>query len=320
MRGVVETAVFVGLAAAAHAAVIVAVAESLPGVPPTAGAGGESGITLAALPGLAEAVADWDTAPSATTETPMRQAAPAQTLAEAPGIVADAPAPSAAPAMPRTDSPPDRAEIALPAALTVRPELQAILPAPPAPAVPLAEAPLALPAAEARPLSFGAGTRLAAMTPPGSTPAAPFPPEPFRALPDRATAAPLARPAFRAAGTGEGAVAGRAATTLLPEKASQDAVSSNPALIARWGAAIGARIEARKLSPRGDWAPGRAALRLVVARDGRVQSVSLVQSAGDPRLDKAALSAVQRAGRLPPAPEGFAAPTATFTLPASFTR
>ena len=145
-------------------------------------------------------------------------------------------------------------------------------------------------------------------------------PEPVKRMPERAQTPPPGRPVILAAGQGGGAVAGRAATPVQTEVSTVRAAAPDPALIARWGARIGARIEARKRTPGGNWAPGKAVVRLTVARDGTVQSVSLVQSAGDTRLDRAALSAVSRAGRMPAAPKGLNLAEARFDIPAAFTR
>ncbi|BAQ68566.1 biopolymer transporter TonB [Rhodovulum sulfidophilum] len=128
------------------------------------------------------------------------------------------------------------------------------------------------------------------------------------APPSEARAAQVARGGSAAAEAGAGATGG--APTLSPARAS--------ALRAEWGARILARVDRRHRYPRGARASGRALVELVLARDGRLLSARLVRSAGDPRLDDAALAAVRRAGRFPPAPEGLGASRYSFTLPLRF--
>ncbi|RAP41559.1 hypothetical protein BYZ73_09860 [Rhodovulum viride] len=128
------------------------------------------------------------------------------------------------------------------------------------------------------------------------------------APPSEARAAQVARGRAEAAEAGAGATGG--APTLTPARASS--------LQAEWGARILARVDRSHRYPRGTRASGRALIELVLARDGQLVSARLVQSAGDPRLDEAALAAVRRAGRFPPAPRGLAAARYSFTLPLRF--
>lgn len=319
MRGPLELVVFVGLAAAAHAAVIVAVSGDAPGLPPGSGAGGESGITLAALPGLEATVADWDRTPEVS---PAPRAPAVAAPNGAPEIARPVSAVEFAAVPDATGAPeaPDGAGFAIPA----QPAALATADATPPRGLAAPGASGAQPVAPGQVAAVTRGERaieMAALDPQVAGFAAPEPPAPPRRLPERADSAPPARPAFEAAGAGGGAVSGQApAQPVTQETAAKLRAPTDPKLMARWGARIGAQIEARKLSPRGDWRPGKAVLRLVVGRDGRLQSVSVVQSAGDVRLDRAALQAVRRAGRLPAAPKGFADESATFTLPATFTR
>jgi protein TonB len=59
---------------------------------------------------------------------------------------------------------------------------------------------------------------------------------------------------------------------------------------------------------------------LVVGRDGRLQGVSLAASSGSAALDRAAIEAVRRAGRFPPAPAGLDRAAYTFAVPMTFRR
>ena len=310
MRGALEAVVFVGLAAAVHAAVIAGVAGRS-GAPEAAGNGGVDAATLAAVPELAAVVAVWD-APPAAADKVTTPVAPEVTLA------------NAVPA--RQNARPARAPVGTLAALA--PDLPAQPIAHPLPQV-RAKAAAALPEpamhlTDATPLRMAALSRPRPIDRPvqpmpslqGQVPradTAPVPPSPARAaLP------PPARAELRAAGTGSTARSGAAR---VPEQAvAAPSAAASPALSARWGGAIRARVEARKAAPTGRWAPGRAVVRLVVARDGRVVSARLLASSGQPRLDKAALRAVARAGRMPAAPDGFGAAQASFNLPVTFMR
>ncbi|WP_414898134.1 TonB family protein [Rhodovulum sp. YEN HP10] len=128
------------------------------------------------------------------------------------------------------------------------------------------------------------------------------------APPSEARAAQVARGRAEAAEAGAGAAGG--APTLSPARASS--------LRAEWGARILARVDRSHRYPRGTRASGRALVELVLARDGRLLSARLVRSAGDARLDEAALATVRRAGRFPPAPHGLEAARYSFTLPLRF--
>jgi len=59
---------------------------------------------------------------------------------------------------------------------------------------------------------------------------------------------------------------------------------------------------------------GTVLLRFTVTRDGRVLTVSLVQSSGSPVLDRAALRLLRDA-RLPPFPPDMPGPEATVSVP-----
>ncbi|WP_207186908.1 energy transducer TonB, partial [Rhodovulum imhoffii] len=88
-----------------------------------------------------------------------------------------------------------------------------------------------------------------------------------------------------------------------------------------WGRAILTRVSRSHRYPQGavrDRMQGRALVELVVARDGRLVSVRLVQSTGAAVLDKAALAAVRGAGRFPPAPKGLTQGRYSFTIPLRF--
>lgn len=117
-----------------------------------------------------------------------------------------------------------------------------------------------------------------------------------------------------AAGKGGKGAAGNEGVALAAT-ASGAAVAN---LRAEWGADIRARIERRKSYPRdGDGATGMVKLRIVVAADGQLRGVDIAVSSGSEALDRAAVRAVERAGRFPRAPEGVEGEV-SFTLPVSF--
>jgi periplasmic protein TonB len=149
--------------------------------------------------------------------------------------------------------------------------------------------------------------------PPEAAPVATAPRPPARPAARRPAPAPVV--ASRAAGAGSAlsaGAAGRDAPGLSPE--------ARQTLLARWGAAIRARIDraARQAAPPG--AAGTAHVTLIVARGGALEAARLARSSGDPGVDRAALEAVRRAGAFPPAPAGFDAPQQLFTLPIGFRR
>lgn len=243
-----------------------------------AGMGGASAVTVEAADGaLAALVADWDRAPS----------------------VAVAPA---EPVAPRTsDAPP-------PLPTPAEPSHAAAAPALPAPDLPSAAPRLATeapPQPEATPAALEA-TALAAALPdtrptprqspkPATQPAAQAAAQADRAAPT----APAAQ--HRAAGSGEGATAGRAATgtgqSLSPERRA--------ALVAEWSSAIQSRIARHQRYPSGNHGEGKVKVQMVIYRSGQLGDVTLAASSGRPALDAAALDAVRQAAPFPPAPNGL---------------
>jgi periplasmic protein TonB len=136
----------------------------------------------------------------------------------------------------------------------------------------------------------------------------------------KAKPAETARPASGAsaaqtsAGSGgsnqAGAVGQSTVKTLGKDKLAQ--------LEAVWGGKIRARIERQKRYPRGSKGNGRVVVRVTIARDGRVISARIAKSSGQAEFDKAAMSAISRAGRMPRAPKGLEQASYTFNLPMDF--
>jgi len=281
------------------------------------GAGGDGGadlVTLAAAPPALAALAEaWTAAPEAQTETPdLSPVAPVKR--------ATLPAPDTRPrssVTPIALAPPAADTDAQPSPVPFR-----------APALPDRLAALAetAPAASAERGPFPEPPeRIASLTAPVATDLD-APPQPDRpedmARRVEESPRPLARPAApaeppraaqRASGPASGSAAGAGghqAPTLSAERAG--------ALRAEWGGHILARVNRVHSYPHGTRASGRAMVELVVARDGRLLSARLMQSAGDAVLDRAALAAVHRAGRFPAAPKGLTRASYSFTLPLRF--
>lgn len=121
----------------------------------------------------------------------------------------------------------------------------------------------------------------------------------------------------RAAGSGGGGVAGNNGTA--QETVTGTGKVAN--LRAKWGATIRARIERAKRYPSAAGrVGGTVTVRLSVTRGGDLASVALAASSGNAALDAAALEAVRRAGRFPPAPTGLNDPTYGFSLTIRFSR
>ena len=129
-------------------------------------------------------------------------------------------------------------------------------------------------------------------------------PEPQRA--PSQSSAPRAARASGQANQGQ-AGAGRAA--------QQSGAAMDTSLLVQWGGGIRAAIQRRQSNP-GTRAQGTVQLRLQVNASGGLVSVSIAQSSGNSTLDRAAISAVQRAS-LPRAPSGVTG-THHFNLPLNY--
>lgn len=139
--------------------------------------------------------------------------------------------------------------------------------------------------------------------------------------PVRRAAAPAKQPTApsrareTASGSGQNTTAGTVKTA--PRVAAAPAPRTSPAALSQWGGAIRSNIERRKRYPSGTRASGVVKLRITVSSRGALVGVSIVGPSGDAALDRAALTAVQRA-RIPAAPNGVAPGNQTFNLPMSF--
>lgn len=145
------------------------------------------------------------------------------------------------------------------------------------------------------------------------------------APPPRAVAKAKAKPAAKkksssakrqvATGAGKGKAAGKKKVAKAPAKRQ----ASSPAAKARWGGSIRSAVERRKKYPANTRARGRVVLTVAVSTNGRLASVRIKRSSGNRTLDKAAVSAVQRA-RFKAAPKGVKSGVHYFSLPISFSR
>ena len=110
----------------------------------------------------------------------------------------------------------------------------------------------------------------------------------------------------------------------LKQKENQLYVSSKDAKIIKenlysWGSKIHSAIERKKFYPSGTRAQGRVILNIVVHSSGRLVNTEIAKSSGIAFLDKAALTAVERA-LYPVAPEGLIEDKYSFQIPIKMSR
>lgn len=155
------------------------------------------------------------------------------------------------------------------------------------------------------------------------------PPPPVTAQAPTASPRPNERPARQPAARREQAT--QQAARAAPQSAGQDAPprrapaatpspaasAPDPNLMSSWGGAIRSAIERRKRYPSGTSDAGTVRLRLSVSSAGNLLGVGIAGSSGVAALDRAAVTAVQRA-RIPRAPNGISAGQYSFTLSVSF--
>ncbi|MFV2052195.1 TonB family protein [Aliiroseovarius sp. YM-037] len=250
------------------------------GVAEGSGAGGDAALSLeAADAAMAAMVASWEEVPEVSEAVSQTVSAP-----EPLDAIAQPDRPPAEVTAPRTNAP----SVALPTAENTAPPAITTTPAT-RPTVEAKRPDTTTARPQPRPEAPAEQPRQAAFGPANSTP----------------------QSAERAEGQGNGTARGQNAQAEVATLSS----GQRRALLANWGATIRARIERRKPRVSGR---GTAMVRIVVGRDGRVQGVGLAQSSGDGGLDRAAIRAVQRAGRFPPAPRQLTDVRYTFDLPVRF--
>jgi periplasmic protein TonB len=99
------------------------------------------------------------------------------------------------------------------------------------------------------------------------------------------------------------------------------AASGDPNVMSRYRAAVGAAVSRRVRFPdgaRSQGTSGIAKVRFTIDPSGRIVSVTLVQSAGHPALDAAALAATRAGSSVPPIPEGLPSRLPPFEIPLNF--
>lgn len=218
----------------------------------------------------------------------------------------------------------DRVEVPEPA-LTLPPTPPAIEAAPEIALPELATAPpLATPPKAPAPVAAAPDTPPAPQADPAPPPAKPAPkPAPKQSRrepaetprkPGGATASVAGQRAAGSGGRGAQGVNGSADVPALTEGVIRSAR-------AEWGAAIRARIERQKRYPTAAGrTQGRVTVFLTVTRAGELAAARIATGSGNAALDAAALDAVRRAGRFPPAPAALTEASYSFTLPISFRR
>lgn len=125
--------------------------------------------------------------------------------------------------------------------------------------------------------------------------------------------------AVTSAGRAEQKAAGSGGSSQAGQAGGSQAATANAGRQAKlknvWGSKIRARVARR--TPRGK-GKGVVLVFLSVSRNGQLLSSRVAKSSGNATLDQAALSAVQRAGRFPPAPKKLTLNRLDFTLPIRF--
>jgi protein TonB len=122
------------------------------------------------------------------------------------------------------------------------------------------------------------------------------------------------QPEKRASGAGSSAQKGIAGRNLT----GTDETRRYNALKVAWGAKIQAKIKRNFRYPRGATSSGTTQLDLRVAKSGRLETVNVLRSSGDARLDAAALRAVQKAGRFAKAPSELEDKAHAFSMSFTF--
>jgi periplasmic protein TonB len=209
------------------------------------------------------------------------------------------PAPPPASAVEAADAPEGAVDAWQPSGVSVAPDApmrDAAMPVPSVPPVAAKTAPEALRAVEAKPNRE------------------PEVAEPAQLKRDKKIKQAAATPAPDAP-SGGGRAAGRTTGT------AAGSTGAEKSLMADWGASLRGKLDRARRYPSGaGGATGKVMLRLTVAVSGQVLAVKVRASSGHAALDRAALDAVKRAGRLPKAPKGLARDSYSFNLPVLFTQ
>jgi protein TonB len=280
-----------------------------------AGAGGTATVTLAATgPDIAALADSWSVAPAAPATAPARIDRPASPAVSPSLVPASAPPsdprPAGRPAQPLAATGPALGPP--PDAAPQEPTPVAVPDAGPAPTLPAAEtaaAPMPARPADRVPAALAMAGADADPVRPVVDAVSPRPPARPATL-DTAARAPDPVAPTRAAGLGGGAVA-QTGGAGSPEPTE----GQRRSLLATWGGAIRARVARALRRPAGARASGEVWLTLTVDRQGALLAVWVSGPSGNAALDRAALDAVRRAGRFPPAPAALDGASHVFDLP-----
>ena len=334
MIRVLESGAFIALAVSMHLGVLGFSRET---GQQSAGAGGQTSVTLVGSLGSLEAMVDeWKRPPDILPE-PMSPEAPLTAPVEM-NVTIQQPAPALK--TPAQVSPPDMAN-ALPTRLPdavpppVVPEMPAdirLLPPtedmsnptrssePPPRAAPQVAVLQDHAPAEALPKvipSMPAQSALQRSDRPKPRPdPAPTPKEPNPASKQNSQAAP-AQAKTQARGSGGGSNAGNAG----PAQSSTISAGQKANIMATWSSQIQRRIQQKLVYPRSaqrKGIAGKVVVRLSIDTSGQVLASTIVQSAGSPILDDAALSTIARIGRFPTAPQDLGGGQFLFNVPVVF--
>ncbi len=321
MKRLAELVVFVALAAGVHLAFALQWSDGSE----SGGVGGTGMLSIEAASASVETmVARWEQPPQVADINPVADA-PMQAGAPPPNPAPDLPVSRTAalslPSIPRADSP-SRPDLSTPVAMLpppAAPPQQMRAPPPPTPAVRPEARPASRPVPAVRP-ELQQVMPEAAPTAQMSTPERPNPPDQKpKAAQTPAKPAQTARPASagqaeqRAAGSGGQSHAGSSGAAQVATLSK----GQKARLASIWGAKVRARIERRKVRPSGR-VSGTVHLKLTITRDGHVLGVTVIRSSGVAAIDKAALSSVTRAGRMPRAPKGLNDPSYGFRVPIEY--
>jgi protein TonB len=254
---------------------------------------------------------------------------PAQEMAEAPREATSTiePPPNASAVMP----PPDMVQAVPPPETLQPPPPEAVQPPPPEAVQPppdqvqMAELPPdpVAPPPEPLPLEAAPDPLQAEIPPPPpAPPAVPPPPRVVAQQPPRpAPPRPVARQAAPPAEAAPGPVTAPSAGPTVSQEAPAPRPAAPSAATVGYASRIAAALERYKVYPyaaRARRAQGLAVIRVIIARDGRVVSWSLLRSTGDSDLDEAVATTVQRASPLPAPPDELAGERVTLDIPVRF--
>ena len=127
---------------------------------------------------------------------------------------------------------------------------------------------------------------------------------------------PQAKNSAAAAGNGGKSSANSAASAARPAGAAET-TDGGSAAVSRYPGLVQARLR-RALQSQSGIHGGQVQVRFLVAANGNVSAISIVESSGNPALDAAGIATVRRAAPFPPIPAEAGRSTWSFILPLRF--